>query len=144
MSTLERWPGPRRFAVGDAARRTVVIEPELIDAFAAVSGDRGVLHLDAGFARAHGLTTRVAHGMLLGALASSLIGTELPGTGWILHEMRVTFHHPCYAGDRVTLEATVAELHETTSTLTGRVEAHNDAGQLLMKARFRSGLLTAS
>ena len=54
-----------------------------IDAFAAVSGDRNPLHMDADFARAAGYPDRIAHGMLLASWISAAIAQELPGRGTV-------------------------------------------------------------
>jgi 3-hydroxybutyryl-CoA dehydratase len=45
--------------------------------------------------------SRVAHGMLVGSLISTVIGTKLPGSGAIYLEQNLKFKKPVYIGDTV-------------------------------------------
>lgn len=82
-----------------------------IDAFAQLSGDHNALHTDDAFAQASGYSTRIAHGMLVHAVATGLasqagfISTTVVG----FRELSCKFVKPVYAGDTVRVTMTVAE-----------------------------------
>lgn len=61
-------------AVGMEEHFSASISEEMMDAFRALSADPNPLHLDAGFAKAHGFPDRVVYGMLTASLLSTLGG----------------------------------------------------------------------
>jgi acyl dehydratase len=94
-----------------------------IDGFAALSGDINPLHVDADHARAEGFEDRVAHGFLLGAKVSALIGTRLPGKRCLLLEQRLAYPDPVYPGNEVTISAEIAERQEDLQLVTLNIRA---------------------
>ena len=82
-----------------------------IESFANLSGDRNPLHMDRAYARERGFADRVAHGFLLGAKVSALIGMFLPGRRCLLVEENLNFPNPVYPGDEVTLSGEVVDTH---------------------------------
>ncbi len=93
--------------VGQRFARTLIVGRDLVDDFAAASGDRNPIHMRRDAARAHGFPDRVAHGAILIAEVSRIIGLELPGPGalWISSEFE--FIRPVYVGSEVEVEAGV-------------------------------------
>ncbi len=96
--------------VGDQANTKVVITGDLVKQFADVSGDKNPVHLDEEYAAATPFESRIAHGMLVGSLFSTLLGTELPGEGTIYLEQNLRFTKPVYLGDEITATVTIKEL----------------------------------
>ncbi|MDI9471409.1 MAG: MaoC family dehydratase [Tissierellia bacterium] len=96
--------------VGDQASTKVIITEDLVKQFADVSGDKNPVHLDEEYASATPFKSRIAHGMLVGSLFSTLLGTELPGEGTIYLEQNLRFTKPVYLGDEITASVTVREL----------------------------------
>lgn len=94
-----------------------------IDAFADLSGDHNPLHIDGDYARAQGFPGRVAHGFLLGAKLSGLIGMQLPGRRCLLLDQKLAYPNAVHAGDRVRILATVKECHEALSVIVLTVKA---------------------
>ena len=82
-----------------------------IESFANLSGDSNPLHMDGAYARERGFADRVAHGFLLGAKVSALIGMFLPGRRCLLVEESLNFPNPVYPGDEVTLSGEVVDTH---------------------------------
>lgn len=82
-----------------------------IESFANLSGDRNPLHMDGAYARERGFADRVAHGFLLGAKVSALIGMFLPGRRCLLVEESLNFPNPVYPGDEVTLSGEVVDTY---------------------------------
>lgn len=97
--------------VGDTARTTWLVTSEQISAFATLSGDRNPLHMDADYARGAGFDGRIAHGLLIGAKLSGLLGMKLPGRRCLLLEQSLAYPNPVYAGDRILLEVQVRNIH---------------------------------
>jgi len=95
------------------ARRAVTAE--MIDAFAALTGDRFEIHMDAAAAARHGFAGRVAHGLLVLSLVDGLKNQApaqfdaVASLGW---DWR--FSAPVLAGDEIGVAITVREMRETS------------------------------
>jgi 3-hydroxybutyryl-CoA dehydratase len=134
MSVAERFP------VGRSAERSLTVTEAMIDRFAALSGDTSRLHMDRDFAIARGFRGRVAHGALLAACISGLVGTELPGDAGVLQEVSLSFRSACCDGDRIVITATVKEVHVALATIFCDVVIRADDGRLIAKGTYRSGV----
>lgn len=82
---------------------------EEIETFAALSGDDNPLHMNQEFAQELGFPDRVAHGFLLGAKLSRLVGMRLPGKNSLLVEQKISFHQPVFAGDQINLSVIIVD-----------------------------------
>lgn len=76
-------------------------------AFSELSGDTNPIHMDRAAARRSGFRARVAHGALLLAEVSRVIGLELPGAGSLWLSSDVDFRAPVFIGDELELVARV-------------------------------------
>lgn len=123
-----------------SAARSLTVTDAMIDRFAALSGDASRLHMDREFAVARGFRGRVAHGALLGAFVSGLVGTELPGDAGVLQEMSLSFRSACCDGDQIVITATVKEVHDALATIFCDVVIRADDGRLIAKGTYRSGV----
>lgn len=126
--------------LGQHSEKTILVSDDLIDSFATLSGDRCPIHVDDGFAQSRGYRSRIAHGALLAALVSGIIGMELPREHGVLQQIQLSFHNPCYAGDTIRIRVEVKELIESVQTILMRVSIRNQAGQLIAKGTWQSGL----
>ncbi len=81
--------------------------------FSGVSGDTNPVHLNHEFASGTLFEGRIAHGMLIASLISTVIGTKLPGAGCIYVNQNLIFKAPVRAGDtviaRVSIETLIAK-----------------------------------
>lgn len=102
---------------------TWAVDNATIDAFAAVSGDRNPLHVDADYARAQGFQDRVSHGFLLGSKVSALVGMLLPGKRCLLLEEQLAFPNPVFAGDVVEVAGEIAELWPEQTMMRIKIKA---------------------
>lgn len=125
----------------------VVTETHIVQ-FAGLSGDFFDLHMDDSFARAQGFPARVAHGLLVLALADGLKNRAsvhilaVASLGW-----RLDFKAPVFAGDRISagIEVTAKRLSSkgrglvtlgfTVTKQTGEVV---QAGETTLVTRQRS------
>jgi phosphotransacetylase/acyl dehydratase len=108
----EAWITNRVFddiAVGDTASLVRTVTQDDIHLFAIVSGDFNPAHLDPAYAETDLFHHVIAHGMLGGALISSVLGTKLPGPGTIYLGQELRFRRPVAIGDTITTSVTVRE-----------------------------------
>ena len=133
-----------RFAdlkLGQKASFVRRVTPEMLDEFRDLSGDDNPLHADKEFALRQGHKDRVVHGLLASALYSALVGVHLPGRYALLHEINVQFLRPVYPGDTLTVEGTVAHLHEAYRRVEIVATSTNQEGTCTSRAKIQVGLL---
>jgi 3-hydroxybutyryl-CoA dehydratase len=111
-------PEPLELAVGQRAERLFAVTDEAVRTFAGVSGDHNPLHLDEDFARKTVFRGRVAHGMLLGAFISAVLGDTLPGPGAIYLSQTLQFEHPVRIGAQVMVRVEVKAIDPQTRRAT--------------------------
>ncbi|MFO1217867.1 MAG: bifunctional enoyl-CoA hydratase/phosphate acetyltransferase [Burkholderiaceae bacterium] len=97
-------------APGDSASLVRTVSQRDIQLFAAVSGDVNPAHVDAAYARSSRFHGIIAHGMLGGALISTVLGTRLPGPGTIYLGQTLHFAKPVHIGDTLTVTVEVKSL----------------------------------
>lgn len=95
--------------VGQTASYSKTVEERDIQLFAAVSGDRNPVHLDAKYAATTMFKERIAHGMFSGALISAAVACELPGPGTIYLGQQMRFTAPVKLGDTLTVRLEILE-----------------------------------
>lgn len=98
--------------------RKIVREEDVI-LFAELSGDYNPIHLDQKFAAATRFGRCIAHGMLSANYISTVIGTQLPGSGTIYMSQSINFRAPVYLDDEVvtTVEITALDKEKARATL---------------------------
>jgi 3-hydroxybutyryl-CoA dehydratase len=97
-------------SVGQEASISNTVTADVISAFAAVSGDRNPVHVDAAYAATTMFKEPIAHGMLSAAYISAVFGMRLPGPGAIYISQTLNFKAPVKIGDEVVTTVKVAEL----------------------------------
>jgi 3-hydroxybutyryl-CoA dehydratase len=116
------------------------ITEEMIDVFAALTGDINPLHLDQSFARQKGYRARVVHGALLSGLVSRLVGVHLPGKNCLLHSMNMKFLVPVFAGDSLRVTGIVEQLSIAAKAMTIQVVIQNlDSQSFVSKGKVTVG-----
>jgi 3-hydroxybutyryl-CoA dehydratase len=98
--------------LGMRAEFEALITEDMVDRFAALSGDTSPLHMDAAFAVSLGQPGRVVHGLLSASLFSTLIGVHLPGKHALFHEIKVGFHKPVHPGTALKVSGEIVYLNE--------------------------------
>jgi acyl dehydratase len=88
-----------------------------VEAFAELSGDRNPLHTDPAFSRRAGFRDRVVHGAFVAALASRLVGMDLPGRDSLLLSLRLDFVAPTFPGETVEVTGKVESVHPAERTV---------------------------
>jgi acyl dehydratase len=96
--------------VGDTARRTRTIEPEDIERFTAMTGDRNPLHYDAALAEASRFGGIIVQGGVTSGLLNAVVAEDLPGPGSVFLHVDWSFRAPARPGDTLTAEVEVLDV----------------------------------
>ena len=130
--------------VGQRYELLRTITADAVDAFAGVSGDLSPLHIDSEFARERGFRGSVAHGMLLGAFVSELVGMYLPGENALLQSVNLKFLAPAYVNDTLKIEASVDQVSLGTGTIVLKVNIQNtETDTTLVRGKVQVGFTQA-
>ena len=101
-----------RFRVGDRASYTQTLSEAHVALFVEAVGDTNPLHVDEAYAKRSRFGGRIAQGILVAGLISTVIGTKLPGVGAIYLSQTLRFLKPTYLGDTITATAIVKAVRE--------------------------------
>ncbi len=119
--------------VGAQATLTHAITDEMVVAFADLVGDHNPVHLDEAFAATTRFGRRIAHGMLVAGLISSVIATDLPGPGSVYLSQTLRFKAPVYLGDTITVHVEVVKRREDKPIVTLRTICTNQDGKTVIE-----------
>jgi 3-hydroxybutyryl-CoA dehydratase len=111
-------------SLGMTASRTDQVTIDTILAFAAVSGDVNPLHVDPEFAKRSSFGGIVAHGTLLAAYVSAVLGLELPGPGTVAREFTQRYRGAVRPGDVVRTTVKVIKLEAKLRKVTCECTSH--------------------
>ena len=131
MTTISNTPYSA-LEVGQKASFEKTIGERDIQLFAAMSGDRNPVHLDAEFARGTLFKERIAHGMLSGALISAAVACTLPGPGTIYLGQTMKFARPVKIGDTITVHVEILEKLPKNRVRVG-TNVSNQNGELVVE-----------
>lgn len=121
--------------VGDRVRVSKTVTEADGSLYIAATGDFGPVHIDADFASGTRFGQRLAPGIMVAGLCTSVLTAELAGILGVSIEDRFWFTGPVFYGDTLTIDVWIAERDEATRTLTWEASAVNEAGQEVLKAR---------
>lgn len=120
-------------SVGQQSFITHTITKSDVDTFAALTGDFNPLHVDETFASTTMFHKPVVHGMLSASFISTMIGTQLPGSGALWTSQSLEFLRPAFQGDTITVVSTVTQKSESSRMLVLATSITNQHGQELIK-----------
>lgn len=129
-----------KIRVGQRETVEMTVTSQLIDAFAALSGDDNALHMDDEAARQYGFPQRVSHGVLSLAFVSTLIGKKMPGAGALWRSLKVNWLRPVFPGDVVLITGEVTQISPSTSSLAMTVNGTNQHGTVVFEAEVNVGI----
>jgi len=99
-----------QLALGDRAEFTKTVSESDIYLYAGMTGDLNPAHINEAYANKTFFGTRIAHGMLIAGLISTVLGTQLPGHGTIHLRQEVNFLAPVHIGDTITAQVELVEI----------------------------------
>lgn len=123
--------------IGDSASFSKTITDFDVKMFAGITGDFNPVHIDKEFAKNTLFKDRIAHGMLVSSLFSTVLGTQLPGEGAIYAGQELKFTKPVYLEDTITATVTVTELDVEKNRVVLETIATNQNGDVVIKGFAR-------
>ena len=126
-SADEVWPRGAP-SVGDTAQRSRTVEPDDIERFTAISGDRNPIHYDAELAAATRFGGIVVQGGVTTAILNAVVAEDLPGPGTVFLHVDWNFRAPVRPGDTITGEVEVLEVRDDKPITRLRTEVVRDDG----------------
>lgn len=88
--------------VGMKGSFTKQITQKDVDDFIAICQDINPIHVDEEFASKTDLKGKIAHGILVSSLISTVVGTKMPGPGSVWLDQTLRFLLPVRVGDTIT------------------------------------------
>ncbi|MCI8949627.1 MAG: MaoC family dehydratase [Lachnospiraceae bacterium] len=125
--------------VGEFALFTKTVSETDITLYAGISADFAPVHMNEPFGRETRFGGRVAHPMLIGAMAGGAIFRLLsPGAYPIKREFQM--EAPVYPGDTVTIRAEVAAVDQQSKRVSVEFEAYNQKRELVLRGVSLEGM----
>ena len=121
--------------VGDRAVMSKTVTEADGALYIAATGDFGPVHVDDGYAATTRFGRRLAPGIMVAGLCTSVLTAELAGTIGVSIEDRFWFTGPVFYGDTITIEVWIAESHADTRTIVWEGSCRNAEGLEVLKAR---------
>lgn len=121
------------FTPGQSVTFAQTITEQMVDAYAAFSGDFNPIHMDEAYARRAGFRGRVAHGMIACACLSQLIGMRLPGPGALWTSQSFRWLAPVFIGDRIEFTVRVTAVSPGAGTVALSAKVLNQNGRTVME-----------
>jgi phosphate acetyltransferase len=103
--------------IGDSAQIKRTLTMKDIELFSIMSGDVNPAHVDAQYAKDDMFHRIIAQGMWGASLISTVLGTELPGSGTIYLDQTLKFIAPIVPGDMITVVVTVTDKNPKNHTV---------------------------
>jgi 3-hydroxybutyryl-CoA dehydratase len=103
--------------------------------YIAATGDFGPVHIDEDYAGKTRFGRRLAPGIMVAGLCTSVLTAELAGVLGVSIEDSFWFTGPVFYGDTITIDVWIVEKHEETRTLVWEAAAVNEEGLDVLKAR---------
>jgi acyl dehydratase len=115
----------------------VVVTAERVRAYAAASGDFNPIHIDPAFAATTEFGAPIAHGMLLLAYVSRVLGARF-GRAWAsTGALDARFRVPAVVGATVTVRGEIHAVQDGGQQVECRLTCADDSGQTLVTATAR-------
>ena len=102
--------------------------------YIAATGDFGPIHVDDSYARTTRFGRRLAPGIMVAGLCTSVLSSELAGTLGVSIEDRFWFTGPVFYGDTISFRVWISDMNAETRTVSWQASAQDEAGREVLKA----------
>lgn len=123
--------------VGLGSTKSVRVTRESIIEFGSLTGDENPLHRDDEFSKITQFKQINAQGMLITSYIVGIVGTTLPGRGWMCLGVNTNFHRPVFVNDVVTINLEVSKTIPVLKTAVLKAEVRNSDGELINSAEIK-------
>lgn len=127
--------------IGDTYSFERVIDAQLMESFARISGDYNPIHMDAAFAAKTQFGGRIVHGMLMASFFSSLVGMLCPGLHCLYLSQEVRFKKPVLLNTKVRIQGTVIGKSEATRIIVLKTVITANEGIIVVEGEARVTVL---
>ena len=127
--------------VGLKEEFTTELTQEMQETFMELTGDVNPMHTDDAYAASNGYRERILYGMLTSSFYSTLAGCYLPGKYCVLQEVSIAFASPAYAGDKICVSGTVAQVYEELKRVKIKVRIQDQNGRCISRGHIIAGVL---
>jgi len=121
-------------AVGDRVSVSKTVTEADGALYIAATGDFGPVHIDDGYAAGTRFGKRLAPGIMVAGLCTSVLTAELAGVLGVSIRDEFWFTGAVFYGDTITIDVWIVERHPETRTLVWEASARNEAGTEVLKA----------
>jgi 3-hydroxybutyryl-CoA dehydratase len=121
--------------VGDRASVSKTITEADAALYIAATGDFGPVHIDDGYASKTRFGQRLAPGIMVAGLCTSVLTSELVGTLAVSIEDQFWFTGPVFYGDTITIEVWIVDRVPESRTVSWEASAKNEQGKEVLKAK---------
>jgi 3-hydroxybutyryl-CoA dehydratase len=118
--------------IGDMDSFEKTISETDIYLFAGITGDLNPAHINQVEAEKTVFKGRIAHGMLVSSLISTVLGMYLPGPGTIYLGQELKFLAPVRVGDTIKAQAEVIEKIEEKNRIKLKTTCYNQEGKVVV------------
>jgi acyl dehydratase len=125
-------------AVGQTASRSRRVEPEDIEIFTRMSGDRNPLHYDEALARETKFGGIIVQGGVTSAILNAVVAEDLPGPGTVFLHVDWNFLAPVRPGDEITGNVEVVDVREDKPIALLKVKVTRDDGTVALDGQALS------
>ncbi|NPC55976.1 MaoC family dehydratase [Caenimonas soli] len=102
--------------------------------YIAATGDFGPVHVDDSYAQTTRFGRRLAPGIMVAGLCTSVLTAELAGTLGVSIEDRFWFTGPVFYGDTIRFRVWISAMDSETRTVTWKASAFNEEDREVLKA----------
>ncbi|NIF55888.1 MULTISPECIES: MaoC/PaaZ C-terminal domain-containing protein [Burkholderiaceae] len=120
--------------VGDEVRVDKTITEADGTLYIAATGDFGPIHIDDGYAAGTRFGQRLAPGIMVAGICTSVLTSDLVGTLGVSIEDRFWFTGAVCYGDTLSFRVWIDAMDEATRTVAWRASATNEDGREVLKA----------
>lgn len=118
--------------VGDCAHFEKTISETDVYMFAGITGDLNPMHINETVATESFFKGRIAHGMLVSSLISTVLGMYLPGPGTIYLGQNLRFMAPVKLGETIKATVTVTDLNVEKNRISVNTTCTNTDGTVVV------------
>jgi 3-hydroxybutyryl-CoA dehydratase len=102
--------------------------------YIAATGDFGPVHVDDSYAATTRFGQRLAPGIMVAGICTSVLTAELAGTLGVSIEDRFWFTGPVFYGDTIEFKVWIAQMNADTRSVIWQASATNEEGKEVLKA----------
>lgn len=121
-----------QLSIGDKAEFQKTISESDVYLFAGITGDLNPAHINQIVSEQGMFKGRVAHGILVSGLISTVLGMYLPGPGTIYLGQELKFLAPVRIGDTIKAEAEVIEIIEEKNRIKLKTTCYNQDNKVVI------------